>query len=120
MCCRQAVIEADLQSGATAKAQGADTVGCDSVYRIDRVPIGATAQEISPFTSVQYHFYRMRDSGLLDVINAVLVAWVRVSEGRSPAPNAGVINSQSVKTNEAGGPRGYDAEEDEGGASGTS
>ncbi len=31
--------------------------------------MGATAQGPSPFTTVQYHFYRMRDDGLLDVIN---------------------------------------------------
>ena len=30
-----------------------------------------------PFTTVQYHFYRMRDNGLLVVINAMLVEWGR-------------------------------------------
>ena len=64
-------------------------------------------KDFPPFTTVQYHFYRMRDSGLLDVVNAVLVAWVRVAEGREAEPTAGIIDRQSVKTAQAGGPRGY-------------
>ena len=65
-------------------------------------------REFAPFTTVQHHFYKWRDSGLLETINAELCVFSRLLVGRAPAPAAAVIDSHSVRTTEAGGPRGFD------------
>jgi putative transposase len=70
-----------------------------------------------PWRTVHRWFARLRDGGVFEAINHHLVMLDRERAGREASPTAAVIgdrrsaegHSQSVKTTESGGPRGYDA-----------
>jgi len=71
----------------------------------------AAARRFSTFKTVRHYFYRVRGNSLLDVANAVPVACVGGNRDQKSEPNAGSVDSHSVKSSRAGKPRGYIAGE---------
>ena len=79
----------------------------------------ALPHDFPPWDSVSWYFRNWKKDGTFDRLHDELRGDLRRAEGHQRQPSAAVLDSQSVKTTEQGGPRGTTAVRRSRAASGT-
>ena len=68
------------------------------------IPWGMLPHDLPPWGTVWWYFRKWRDDGTWERVEAGLRTQVREAAGREASPSGAIIDSQSVKTTEKGGP----------------
>jgi len=66
-------------------------------------------KDFPPWQTVARRYYAWRDSGVIDRVHDSLRERLRERMGRTTQPTAAILDSQSVKSTDVGGERGFDA-----------
>ena len=69
----------------------------------------ALPHDLPPYRTVFHYFRLWQKDGTWDHIHDALRTKVRQAVGKKPKPSVAILDSQSVKSTEQGGPRGVDA-----------
>ena len=64
--------------------------------------------DLPPWRTIYHYFWWWRRNGTWQKIHDTVRTWVRRAAGREPQPSGAIVDSQTVRTSEQGGTRGYD------------